>query len=121
MYLKWLFSLIGITFVFLALHWVLPIAGTSGYLWVTMSMAIVSFIYFFMVTISSKKESTEVVGGNLAAIVVKFILSATIIIFYVIFSKKTERIDFVWFFVAYGIYSIVNYPFVYFYNYTEKH
>lgn len=121
MYRKWLFSLLFITLLFFGLHWILPIARTSGYIWITMSMAVISFIYFFMVTNSSKKESTEVVGGNLAVIVIKFILSATIIIFYVLFSKKTESIDFVWFFGAYGIYSIVNYPFAYFYTNEEKH
>lgn len=120
MYAKWLLTLVCITFLLLLLGFILHPVSIHAYLWMTMGMAAVSFLYFFMVTLAQKQTSSQVIGGNLAAIGLKFILSATLIIFYIVLTKETRRMDFVYFLLAYGIFSIINYTFSYFYG-KENH
>lgn len=116
MIFKWISTLVGISLAFLITGFMIHTPSRNAYWWMTMSIAAISFLYLLMVTMAQKQESTVVVGGNLAAIVVKFILSATVIIFYIIFSKSIRGIDFIYFFIAYGVFSIVNYSFSYHYK-----
>jgi len=120
MYVKWLLTLAFTTFFLLVLGFILHPVSIHAYLWMTLGMAVVAFVYFAMVTIAHKKTSMQVISGNLAAIGLKFILSATIIIIYIILVRNTRRIDFLYYLMAYGIFSTINYTFSYLYN-KENH
>lgn len=113
MFKKWLLALTLITVLFLIFGVISNPKPAFGYYWMTMGIAFISYLYFFMVTTSYEKKSVQNIGGNFAAIAVKFILSATVIIFYVIFAPKTSGTDFVYFFIAYGVFFIVSYTFSY--------
>lgn len=116
MYLKWLLTLLFTTIFFLLAGMLIPTKSMPAFYGMTMSVAFISFIYFFIVNNVHKKDSATHVGGNLSAIIIKFILTGAIIIFYIILSKEIRGIDFIYFFAAYGIFSIINYSFSYYYD-----
>lgn len=113
---KWLISLIIITFLFVTSSFFIEEQSVFGFKWMTFGMSLVAFIYYYVVTTANAKDSKKMIGGNLAAIVLKFILSGVVIILYIIFFGMENRLDFVSFFIAYSIYSIVNYTFSYHYK-----
>lgn len=113
---KWLFTLLFITSLFIVYSFFIDTKLVIAYRWMTIGMSLISFVYYYIVTSSNEKDSKKMIGGNLAAIVLKFILSGMLIILYIIFFKMKTPLDFVFFFTAYSIYSVVNYGFSYNYK-----
>jgi hypothetical protein len=112
--MKWLASLVFVTAVFIGAAFFVDEQNLRGYLWMTMGMAVVSFLYYLMVISGSKKESKLLIGSNIAAVIVKFMLSALVIILYAFIFGLHRNIEFAYFFMAYLIYSIVMYTGAYF-------
>jgi hypothetical protein len=116
MQLKWYFTLVFITILFIISSFFIAEPLVLGYRWMTIGISIVSFIYCYIITTASKKDSKKMMGGNLAAIVLKFILSAVVIIIYILLFGMRNQLEFAFFFLAYSIYSVVNYGFSYYYK-----
>jgi hypothetical protein len=72
-------------------------------------MALVSFIYFFIVFVSEKKEVKKSIGGNVAAITIKFILSALVFVVYQYKYGMSYLHEFIYFFIAYLSFSILSF------------
>jgi hypothetical protein len=97
------------TLLFAAGGMLLPDSHRAGYYWMTMAMAAVAFLFYFMVTAAHQKDNAGKVGGNLAAIMLKFILSVLVVILYVLLFDRKEKLDFLFFFTAYILYSVISY------------
>ncbi|HNJ01099.1 MAG TPA: hypothetical protein PK206_04935 [Chitinophagales bacterium] len=95
----------------------LPEDDMPAYYWMTGGMCIVSFIYYYIVLIAEQKKEQKMLGGHLFAIVIKFMLSALVAILYILIFP-VKQYDFVYFFVAYVIFSVFSYLFSYHFNKT---
>jgi bacteriorhodopsin len=98
MQLKWYFTLVFITILFIISSFFIAEPLVLGYRWMTIGISIVAFIYCYIVTTASKKDSKKMMGGNLAAIVLKFILSSVVIIIYILLFGMRNQLDFAFFF-----------------------
>ncbi len=116
MHKKWFLTLAVITSILVVTGFFLDSSIAFGYRWMTTGMSIVAFIYYFIVTSSNEKDSKKMIGGNLTAIVLKFILSGVVVILYLLLYGIQDPLDFAFFFMAYGIFSVVNYIFSYNYK-----
>ena len=103
--MKWLFALLFLTSFFIVSSFFIDANYTFAYRWMTIGMAIVSFIFYFNIN----KKNAKNAGGNLAAIVIKFMLSSLVFIIYIAAFKSKNRIDFYFFLIAYILFSIVSY------------
>ena len=103
--MKWLLALLFFTSFFIVSSFFIDTNNAFAYRWMTIGMAIVSFIFYF----SINKRNAKNAGGNLAAIVIKFMLSCLVFIIYIIAFKSRNRIDFYFFLIAYILFSIVSY------------
>ncbi len=116
--MKWLFTLVFLTLLFIISSFFIDRNLVFAYRWMTIGISLVSFIFYYIVTTSNTKDNNKIIGGNLAAIVVKFILSLLVIIIYALVFGMKNKLEFVYFFIAYCIFSIVNYFFSY--NYKKN-
>jgi hypothetical protein len=107
--MKWLLALITLTVFFFIYSFSIHPSFVLAFRWMTMGMAIVSFLFYFMIVRNSKKENSTMLGSNIAAIVLKFMLSALVIISYAFIFRLKSNIEFIYFFIAYFAYSIVMY------------
>lgn len=107
--MKWLTILILTTLLFIAGGVLVPKENHIGYYWMTMAMSIVAFLFYYLVSTAHQKDNARKVGGNLAAITLKFILSIMVVILYVLIFGKKEKLDFMFFFIAYIVYSVISY------------
>ena len=103
--MKWLTSITPLTIVFIITSFVIDKNLAFTFRWMTLGMAIVSFLFYYMTYKSNQKQ----IVGNIAAIVVKFILSAVVVVTYFLLTKSKNRIDYLFFLAAYLAYSIVSY------------
>lgn len=113
---RWLLSLFLLFTLFVVLGLIIHPASLAAYYFMTMSMSVVSFIYYFVVVNAQQKANNKMLSANLAAIILKFSLSLLIVIIYAISFKPIQQFDFVYYFAAYFLYSIVNY----YYSYRYK-
>ena len=107
--MKWMLSLVLLTIVFIAASFGVPPERVVAFRWMTLGMAFVSFIYYFIVRFSNMQKAQKRAGGNLAAIIIKFFLSALVVILYIIFFPETNSTDIFIFLGAYVLFSIVSY------------
>jgi hypothetical protein len=114
--MKWLLSLLFLTSVCIASGFFIAQNYVFAYRWMTTGMAIVSFIFYFMINKNSAKNA----NGNLAAIVLKFILSSLVVIIYIAMTKSKNKIDYFFFLGAYVIFSSVSYAGAYYSIKKEK-
>lgn len=103
--MKWLYSLIMVTSIFILVSFVLPQNHQFAFRWMTIGMALVAFIFYSM----SRYYKTNNVVGNLAAIIVKFVLSAVVVVSYFIYTKSKINTDYYYFFLSYMVYSFISY------------
>lgn len=113
---KWLLTLVSLSILFFISGFLIKTNLCFDYWWMTLGISCISFIYYFIVTFSNKKNNSKVIGGNIAAIGIKFILTGFMLILYIIFSGMKNRSAFIFFFIAYGIFSVVSYTFSYLYK-----
>ncbi|MBK9792181.1 MAG: hypothetical protein IPP60_03570 [Sphingobacteriales bacterium] len=113
---KWLLTLVSLSILFFISGFLIKTNLRFDYWWMTLGISCISFIYYFIVTFSNKKTNSKVIGGNIAAIGIKFILTGFMLILYIIFSGMKNRTGFIFFFIAYGIFSVVSYAFSYLYK-----
>lgn len=113
---KWLLTLISLSLLFFVSGFFINTDLRFDYWWMTLGIGWVAFVYYFIVTYSNKKNNYKVIGGNISAIGLKFILTGIVIILYIIFSGMKNRTGFIFFFIAYGIFSVVSYSFSYLYK-----
>ena len=71
----------------------------------TLGMASVSFLFYFI----TQKSSPKNIGGNLLAITAKFLLSAMVFIMYAIIFPSKDKTGYYFFIVAYVLFSIISY------------
>ncbi len=114
--MNWLFSLVLLTLLFIISSFFIDSNLVFAYRWMTIGISLVAFIHYYMITSADKKSSAKMIGGNLAAIVLKFLLSALVVILYLVLFGTKNNMDFVFFLIAYIIFSIVNYLFSYNYK-----
>ena len=107
--MKWLGSLIFLTSFFIISSFFIPEKLVLSYRWMTIGMSIVSFTYYFIIWKTNLHSSEKMVGANFAAIILKFILSALVIILYAFLFGLNNNIDFLFFFMAYLVYSLITY------------
>jgi hypothetical protein len=107
--MKWLLSLVLLTLAFFIYSFFIDDTLVLAFRWMTMGMAIVSFIFYAMIARNSKKGNETMLGSNIAAIVLKFMLSALVIISYAFIFKLKNNTEFIFFFMSYFAYSIVMY------------
>ncbi len=107
--MKWFLHLFSLTLFFILVSFFLDADLRFSFLFMSMSMALVSFVYFLIVYVSGKKDAQKNVGGNLAAITLKFILSALIVIVYEILYGMHYLHEFLYFFIAYLSFSILSF------------
>ena len=88
--MKWIISLILLTFIFIITSFFIPNYLLFPFRWMTVGMAFNSFIFYFMVN----KSKANNAYSSLAAIVVKFILSGAIVIIYFIITESKNKIDY---------------------------
>ncbi|HQV78934.1 MAG TPA: hypothetical protein PLJ42_07675 [Chitinophagales bacterium] len=110
--MKWIISLILLTFIFIITSFFIPNYLLFPFRWMTVGMAFNSFIFYFMVN----KSKANNAYSSLAAIVVKFILSGAIVIIYFIITESKNKIDYYFFFLAYILFSIISYTGAYYLN-----
>ncbi len=103
--MKWLYSLILVTSIFILVSFVLPSNHQFAFRWMSIGMALVAFIFYYM---TCYYKSNNIVG-NLAAIIVKFMLSAAVVVSYFIYTKSKINTDYYYFFLSYAVYSFISY------------
>lgn len=108
--MKWLLSLIFLTLFFVISSFFIPNDLALAYRWMTLGMATVSFIFYFL----TKKNNPKNVNGNLAAITIKFMSSTLVFVLYIIIYKSQNKIDYYFFIVAYILFSLVSYTGAYY-------
>ncbi|MCC6584579.1 MAG: hypothetical protein IT271_12820 [Chitinophagales bacterium] len=113
---KWLLTLVSLSILFFISGFLIKTNLRFDYWWMTLGISCIAFIYYFIVTSSNKKNNNKIIGGNIAAIGLKFILTGFMLILYIIFSGMKNRSGFIFFFIAYGIFSVVSYTFSYLYK-----
>jgi drug/metabolite transporter (DMT)-like permease len=113
--MKWLTAILIVTAVFFISSFFIR-SEVLAYRWMTFGMAIVSLIFYGIVARNRKKDNEKMVGSYIAAVVVKFMLSATVIIVYAFIFKLKSNTEFLYFFIAYIVYSVVTYTGAYFYK-----
>lgn len=118
--MKWFLHIVFLTLYFILLSFFLDADLQFSFLFMSMAMAFVSFLYFLIVYISEKKEAKKSIGGNLAAIVIKFILSALIIVVYEFKYGMKFQHDFLYFFIAYISFSVLSFYDAYNYKSSKK-
>ncbi len=114
--MKWLYSLVIVTGLFILAGFFIPDDLRTGYYWMSMGMAAVSFLFYIMMVQSRQKQHAAKAGANLAAITLKFIVSMLVVIVYIVLFGSENKIDFVFFIISYCIYSIVSYTGAYYYK-----
>lgn len=102
--MKWLYSLIFLTFFFIVSSFFIPTKLVIAYRWMTLGMALVSFIFYIITKKNDKNKS-----ANITAIGVKFITSSLVFILYIIVFKSKNTIDYYIFILAYILFSVVSY------------
>lgn len=112
--MKWLLSLVLLTLAFIAVAFFLDKHVVAGYLWMSMGMALVALVFFLIIYLNRNKDSKKVVGSYIVAVGLKFILTMLLVVLYVVIFGLEQRIDFVVFFIAFGLYSLVLYTGAYF-------
>lgn len=113
---KWLLTLVSLSILFFILGFFINTKLRFDYWWMTMGISLIAFVYYFIVTASDKKDNNKIIGGNIAAIGLKFILTGVVLILYIILSGMKNRSGFIFFFIAYGVFSVVSYTFSYLYK-----
>lgn len=114
--MKWLLSLFFLTSVCVIAGFFIAQNYVFAYRWMTTGMAIVSFIFYFIINKNSAKNA----NGNLAAIVLKFILSSLVVLIYIAMFKSKNKIDYFFFLGAYVLFSAVSYTGAYYSVKQEK-
>ena len=114
--MKWLLSLFFLTSVCVISGFFIAQNYVFAYRWMTTGMAIVSFIFYFIINKNSAKNA----NGNLAAIVLKFILSSLVVLIYIAMFKSKNKIDYFFFLGAYILFSAVSYTGAYYSIKQEK-
>lgn len=114
--MKWFLSLLFVTAVCIVSGFFIEQKYVFAYRWMTTGMAIVSFIFYFMIN----KKSAKNANGNLAAIVLKFILSSLVVIIYIAMLKSKNKTDYFFFLGAYILFSAVSYTGAYYSIKKEK-
>ncbi|MFN8282152.1 MAG: hypothetical protein U0U67_03005 [Chitinophagales bacterium] len=118
--MKWFLHIVFLTIYFIVISFFLDVDLRFSFRFMSMAMALVSFIYFLIVFISEKKEVKKSIGGNLAAIVIKFMLSAMIIVVYSYKYGMHYLHEFLYFFIAYGSFSVLSFWNGYWYKPRKK-
>jgi hypothetical protein len=118
--MKWFLHLVFLTLYFIFLSFFLDAELRFSFLFMSMAMALVSFIYFLIVFISEKKDAKKSIGGNLAAITLKFMLSALIIVVYQYKYGMHYLHEFIYFFIAYASFSVLSFWDSYYYKTPKK-
>ncbi|MDB5228026.1 MAG: hypothetical protein JWN78_2219 [Bacteroidota bacterium] len=114
--MKWLLSLLIVTAFFIVSSFFISEKYVLSYRWMTLGMAIVSFIFFLVILRNKKKENKQVLGANISAIILKFILSIAVVISYAFLYGITKQYEFLFFFIAYMVYSVITYVGAYTYK-----
>lgn len=114
--MKWFYTLIVVTVLFIAAGFFIPSGARTGYYWMSMGMAIVSFLFYFMIYQSRPKQTAARAGSNLAAITLKFITSMLVVIFYFVLFGAKQKMDFLVFIISYCIYSVISYTGAYYFK-----
>jgi hypothetical protein len=118
--MKWFLHLFFLTLFFIVISFFLDADLRFSFLFMSLSMALVSFIYFLIVFISEKKEVKKSIGGNLAAITIKFMLSALVIVIYSYKYGMHYLHEFLYFFIAYISFSVLSFLDAYWYKPIKK-
>ncbi len=112
--MKWFYSLVFITGLHILAGFFIPDNLKQGYYWMSMGMAAVSFLFYFMIVQSRQKQAAAKAGANLAAITLKFIASMLVVILYVILFGAKQKADFLFFIISYCIFSVISYTGAYY-------
>ena len=116
MKLKWFVTLLFLTSFCIVSSFFIAANNVFAYRWMTIGMAIVSFIFYFIINKNNAKNAS----GNLAAVVVKFMLSILVVVIYIASFKSKNKIDFYFFLMAYLLFSAVSYTGAYYSIKQEK-
>jgi len=114
--MKWFLSLACLTIVFLAVSFFMPANMVFAYRWMTIGMAIISFIFYYIIIFNNPKN----IGRNILAITVKFLMSPFVFIVYYVVTHSKNSVDYYFFILAYMTYSIVCYIGAYWNTKNEK-
>jgi hypothetical protein len=114
--MKWLFSLVCLTIAFVSTSFFIPEKMVFAFRWMTIGMAIISFVFYFITRINNHKS----IGGNILAITFKFLMSPFVFITYYVATHSKNSLDYYFFIIAYILYSIVCYTGAYYNTKNQK-
>lgn len=107
--MKWLLSLVLLTSLFILAGFFMDPKLMRGYWFFTMGMAVISFNFYFIIYFNRNLEKKKILGPYIAAIGVKFILTVLLVVIYALVFGMKQKIDFLFFFIAFFLYSAVLY------------
>lgn len=114
--MKWLLSLVFLTIIFISVSFFISEKMVFAFRWMTIGMAIISFVFFFITRINNHKS----IGGNILAITLKFLMSPFVFITYYVATHSKNSLDYYFFIIAYILYSIVCYTGAYYNTKNQK-